>query len=53
LIEPAAAPSDRFNAVDDPKGPNNTRPDGINDKRAVAGRFEATVDWRIVDLANR
>lgn len=32
----------KYYKFNDPKGPNNTRPDGINDQRTVAGRFLAT-----------
>jgi probable HAF family extracellular repeat protein len=32
----------KFYTFSDPKGPNYTKPDGINDKREIVGRFEPT-----------
>jgi len=32
----------KFYTFSDPKGPNYTRPDGINDRREIVGRYEST-----------
>ena len=32
----------KFYTFSDPKGPDYTRPDGINDKREIVGRYEPT-----------
>jgi hypothetical protein len=32
----------KYYKFNDPKGPNNTRPGGVNDNHVIAGRFEAT-----------